>query len=139
MTPEICRVSHNPERGQYADCVRACVASILDRPAVNVPHWFENPERDGENCQLNMQLWLAEQGKIAAMIGIPGNTPFPLLLAFMRDNYPDCYYMLWCNSGGDHAIVGQNDKIVHNPAWIKSPVDGPHSSGFWIVWIICTL
>lgn len=137
MTPEFCRVSHDPERGQYADCVRACVASILDLPAVNVPHWFDDPEN--EDGQLKMQLWLAKRGQAAAVIGLPGENVLPIVLAFMRDNYPDKHYMLWCNSGGDHAVIGCNDKIVHNPAWVASSINGPHSCGLWIIWIICNL
>lgn len=125
---------------KHTDCVRACVASILEMETENVPHWFEGwDETNGEELNRSMQEWFAARGEIAAVIGLPGSWHLDEVFNYMRHRYSDKHYMLWCNSNGDHAVVGCNDEIVHNPAWFRSPIDGPHSQGMWIVWIIATL
>lgn len=118
------------------DCVRACVASILELETEDLPNWFDDVDGDHAEQQRNMQEWLASRGYIAAIIGLPGSWHYDEMFNYMRHRYSDKYYMLWCNSNGDHAVVCQNDAVVHNPAWYKSPIDGPHSSGHWIIWII---
>jgi hypothetical protein len=120
------------------DCVRACIASILEIDAADVPHFYD--QEDTVACQLRMQEWLRERGLIIAIVPLPGSMTQDEMFQYMSDNYTFHYFMLWCNSGdGDHAVVGINDKMAHNPAWYRSPIDGPHSSGFWIVWIIVKL
>ncbi|QWY83126.1 hypothetical protein [Rhizobium phage RHph_X2_24] len=135
MKPEMCRVKDNPPQS-YGDCVRACVASILEMSAETVPHFFENPEIG----QMEMQEWLAIRGQIAATIALPGDWSFDEVGHHMTGYYPNVHYMLWCSSGGgDHAVIGCNDEIAHDPAWYRRAIDGPHSAGFWIVWIIAKL
>lgn len=136
MIPVMCMVKDDHEKGVYGDCVRACIASILELGASDVPHFFEQPDAS----HLEMQLWLRARGEIVAMVPVPGDLTLQGLTEFMAVTYPNQCYMLWCTSaGGDHAIVADATGIVHNPAWFKSPIDGPHSSGFWLVWIIAKL
>lgn len=132
MIPETCLTRE--------DCVRACIASILEMSARDVPHFFE--AFNGENADelnRNMQEWLARRGYVAAMIGLPGDWSLRRLLEYTEVTYPNVHFMLWCDSGGDHAVIGCGSEIVHNPAWYKVAIDGPHSSGFWIVWLIARI
>lgn len=138
MKPVNCTVKDDPANGSYGDCVRACVASILEMESEQVPHFFH--DEDGERANMEMQKWLAEHGMIAAFIGFPGNLSFEQLAAHMTGTYMNRDYMLWCQCGsGDHALVARNDAIIHNPAWYKQAVTGPHSSGYWIVVILARI
>lgn len=125
MKPAICN-----ERN---DCVRACIASLLEMETEQLPNFFAQPEIG----QYEMQRWLALRGLIAAVIALPGEWSFDTMGEFMRTHYADTHYMLWCKSGDDdHSVICINARMVHNPAWYKCGIDGPHSSGVWIVWII---
>lgn len=118
------------------DCVRACIASMLEMETHQLPNFFDQPDIG----QFEMQAWLATRGLIAAIIALPGEWSFAALGDFMRERYRDKHYMLWCKSGdGDHAVIGLDREIVHNPAWYRCPIDGPHSSGVWLVWFIAKL
>lgn len=132
MIPETCLTRE--------DCVRACVASILELPARDVPNFFENANTmDLDVLTQQMQEWLAGRGYIAGMLGFSGAWTLDEFLAYMRRVYPDKHYMLYCDSGGDHAVIGCGGEIVHNPAWYKVAIDGPHSAGYWIVWFIARI
>jgi hypothetical protein len=131
-------VKDDPENGSYGDCVRACIASMLELTSAEVPHFFETG--DGEYCNTFMQQWLAERGLIAAFIGLPGKMSREEMFYHMISTYHDRYYMLWADFGsGDHAVVCRNDEIEHNPAWYRTPMEGPHSSGMWITILLAKL
>lgn len=135
MKPVMCMVKDDPANGSYGDCVRACVASILELEADEVPHFFESG--DGDIAFAAMRGFLIEHRMIPAYFPIEANRPLEWVLEYMNDKYHHSSYMLFCRSGdADHCVVGYNDKIVHNPAWYKSPIDGPHSEGVWIVIIL---
>lgn len=132
MIPETCLTRD--------DCVRACIASILEISPQTMPHFFEDiGEVDTETLTRKMQEWLAARGYVAACLGLPGNWTLDEFLSYMGSVYPDRYYMLYCDSGGDHAVVGHGGKIAHNPAWFKVAIDGSHSAGYWIVWFIARM
>jgi hypothetical protein len=134
----MCAVKHDPENDSYGDCVRACIASILELPSEDVPHFYNTP--DTTRCQVSMQRWLAKRGLIIATVPLPGDMSKIEMFAYMDEHFNFYHYMLWCSSGGgDHAVCCLNDRVTHNPAWYKCPVDGPHSSNFWIIWIIAKL
>lgn len=126
------------------DCVRACIASLLELDTEAVPHWYadiphgdEFASNDANNA---MQDWLAKRGYIIAIRGYFGSQTLEDVQRSLVETYgPQQHYMLWCDSGGDHAVIGCGNKIAWNPAWYKSPIDGPHSCGMWLVWIIAKL
>jgi len=135
MTPVFCTVKQDPENGLYGDCVRACVASILDMKSEDVPHFYH--DGDGDAAFDRMRAWLADHGRIPAYFPISEKIdPF----AYMADKYADVEYMLFHSTvDGDHCIVGRNDKIAHNPAWFRTAITGAHSQGVWIVIILARL
>ena len=138
MKPEMCRIKDDPENNQSGDCVRACIASLLELDAENVPHFFAEP--DGLKANQDMQFWLANRRKIAAFISLPGEWSFKKFGEYMTEFYHNKYYMLWAGFGsGDHAVICKNGKIEHNPAWYRTPLTGPHSHGIWIVGFVVDL
>ncbi|AHJ10740.1 hypothetical protein P106B_57 [Rhizobium phage vB_RglS_P106B] len=133
MKPVMCTVKDDPERGLYGDCVRACVASILE--IERVPHFYATG--DGGLAFEEMREWLSAYGRIPAYFPLIADYTLDQVLNLMEIDYPGVEYMLFCSSGGgDHCVIGRNNAIIHNPAWFKSPIDGPHSQGVWIVIIL---
>lgn len=131
MKPVICQVKHNPPES-YGDCVRACVASVLERD--DVPHFFENG--DGDLAFDLMREYLSRHGLIPAYFPISGEAEFSEVGTHMMEHYRDTTYLMFCsNRDGDHCVVGCNDKMIHDPGWYKTTL-GPHSSGVWIIIIL---
>jgi hypothetical protein len=67
MKPVDMIVKHDPANGQWGDCTRACIASIFELPAHEVPHFCEGGDEPvGEHGMLpweqRLRAWLAERG-----------------------------------------------------------------------------
>ena len=54
MNPVASRIPHSPKNGKIGDCLRACVASVLNLRYEDVPHFMD---RDGE---VNEDYWNVE-------------------------------------------------------------------------------
>lgn len=85
------------------NCFQACVASLLDRPLSDVPHFAEANE-----WPLNFHRWLDEQG---------------LTCVEFKDSNPDARAEFWGHHmiigpsprAGKHAVIGLNGEIVFDP------------------------
>jgi hypothetical protein len=105
---------HNPEIGQFGDCQRAVVASLLELPLSDVPHFLQEAAGDSMGFWTRLQRFLASHGCL--YIDLP---------AWDIDGYSDLYgtpavYHEICGpsprgAGLFHAVVGCNGKIVHDP------------------------
>lgn len=137
MQPVICQVKNNPP-DSYGDCVRACVASVLELEAREVPHFYETG--DGELAFELMREFLREHGLIPAYFPVSGEASLQDVLEFMNDHYANVDYLMFCETNaGNHCVVGHNDVIIHDPAWVRSQIIGPHSQGVWIIIILARL
>lgn len=137
MNPRICTVKHNPPES-YGDCVRACIATLLDRD--DVPHVFKGADiRQEKNMMAawaELRKWMAEHKKFLALF------PAEDHVDFMLSNNPDVPYILWCHTsdGNDHTVLCKNGKVIHDPAWYRSEIIGPLSTtGFYIIGIVGNL
>jgi len=114
------QVIHDPENGKYGDCLRACIASILELPSSDVPHFYE----DG-----NEKIF---DEKVSGFLGELG-------LALLNLNYFDLsiyphathgktgiYHILsgYTERGTYHAVVGLDGSIVHDPHPSKAGLIG---------------
>jgi hypothetical protein len=108
MTPTDQEFMHLPEQGQQGDCMRACLASVLDLPIAEVPHFAQlDAEGNGnfwlmvaEFCRARGYAFVMMRGRIvwaedAIHHIISGPSP--------RD------------PAGHHAVVGRNGQILHDP------------------------
>lgn len=137
MTPTLCKVRHDPPH-TYGDCVRACVATILNRD--DVPH-FCHDDPTAEVMFDRLREYLKPLG-LAPWVVQYGPDPIELLLDTLNQLNPDAPFILFGNTGtGDHAVVCQGGRVVHNPAWggFASSVHQPHSMGLWIVLLMVAL
>jgi len=133
MNPRTCLVRHDPPNS-YGDCVRACVATLIDRD--DVPHVFDS--RPGEEAYAALREYLAQHGKNLFLVGLPDDLTLDEILQGLEMNNPGMAYMLFCDSGGsNHAIVCANGKVFHDPNWYKQQITGPSSIGWVIGVIVC--
>lgn len=139
MTPVVCRVKHDPDNGSYGDCMRACIASLLDLDAEAVPHFADNGV-NGETALQAMREFLAMHGYVPFMMYADGVAPLEDVFEFMAAKNPGVHYVLFCNAGGaDHVVICKDDKKVHDPSWYPLRIDGPNSGGYWAAMVLAKL
>ena len=126
-------VPHNPPE-TYGDCLRACIASILDRD--DVPHFLHDGDPDNVWWR-RVQEWARANDMVYLQFAFSGTAnPLSSLLAYMAAQNPDTYYIL---SGASpisgHSVVCLNDKIVHDPAGRPEgqQIVGPDVDGLYII------
>ena len=132
MTPLKQRNLHNPEEGIWGDCHRAAVASMLDLPIDEVPH-FGDGGPDGEEFNSRIQAFLLSRG--LTRIQIPYSGKLEDVHLTLKHQNPDTHYFLGGHSktGVDHTVVCLNGEIVHDPSLNESGIVGPCEDGFY--WI----
>ncbi|NUM72786.1 hypothetical protein HUU40_00350 [candidate division KSB1 bacterium] len=130
MTPVFCEVRHDPPNS-YGDCVRACVASMLDYPAKDVPHFYHD-NCDGEEGTKRIRAFLAERGFVMIHFAFAGSVQLADILAGWAEMNPGVPAILFGGTeSGDHCVIMQNGKVEHNPAWYQNRIIGPNSGGTW--------
>lgn len=136
MKEVFCKVKHDPDAGLYGDCVRACIASILELKAEDVPH-FHHDNCDAIEANARICEWLSGRGLVPFWTGFPGSEPLDAILQHMGEINPTVNYMLYGNNGsGDHVVVCQGGKIIHDPSWVNVGLAAPNSNGFWLTLVI---
>lgn len=129
MQGDICRVKNDPPNS-YGDCLRACIASLLDIPTVDVPHFV----RDGCEPEVTYQRvreWLADRGLVPMFSGYVASETPDDVLRFMGETNPGVYYILF---SADHAVVCLDGEIVHDPAWVRARLKPP--ADMWITMVL---
>lgn len=123
--------SHYPDQNEHGDCLRACVASLFDLEAADVPHFGEDGS-DGPEMWRRVNEW-AKPFKLRTWITVfPGDTDLDALLAFVKILNGDTHYLVGgysSSGGGDHIVVAQGDRIIHDPSRMGSGIQGPSSDG----------
>lgn len=135
MTPARCLIHHDPSNDSYGDCLRACVATVLDMDPLTVLH-FADHGRTADAAMRELRRWSMSHGLMPYVVGFP---PVPLdeLLDQQRLINPDSVYILTgaTADGTDHCVVCRGGAVVHNPS-PGSRVVGPTSEGWWQVMVI---
>ncbi len=127
------------------DCVKCCVASILELPYEDVPHFVAREVKDADGKPLDwfngINHWLRERGyplwlkrwtnnKTAAevfalrdQLGLQPGESMPATLMYRVSKYPDYHEGYWIASvisenfeDSTHAIVMLNDQVVFDPS-----------------------
>lgn len=98
--------AHDPANGVFGDCLRACIASLLDLEADSVPH-FMYDGCSGEVGWARVNSFLAPRGLALMWIEVaPGG-----------ELGVEAYHMLaGLNGYGDqHVVIAHSMEPVHNP------------------------
>lgn len=110
MNPQYQTRKDRKERN--GDCVRACIATLLEVDISKVPDFVLAPEIEGSLYPawwLALQSWLAEMGLWFLEMHLPPNMPFmPLPLAAL------CIFFGETSTGVKHAIIGriEHDQLI---------------------------
>jgi hypothetical protein len=136
MTPVFCRVKHDPKNGTYGDCLRASVASLLDiEPPELVPH-FADGGASAELTHERLRTWALSQGLVPFIIAYAGEYPLEDVLQAMENSNPGIAYLLFGRtSENPHVVCCGKGKVIHDSAWVKSPIVAPTIDGYWVVMI----
>lgn len=129
-------IDHRPPDA-YADCFRACIASILDLGSPDVPHFYHDG-CDGETGLARLTEWLAGRGLTAYLSAYTGEIAKDDLLQVCGANSFGGHYILFGNdtNGVNHCVVCCGAEVVHNPAWGRLPVVAPTDDGHWLIMVI---
>lgn len=136
MIPSQCMVKHDPPNS-YGDCLRACVASLLELGTCDVPH-FLHDGCSGAVAQQRMTDWLLERKLQPFFIHLDGSSmTLAELLHHMETSNPNAHYMLFGSTrDGGHVVIARGGEIVHNPAWDGARIVGPQPDGFWSICVL---
>lgn len=125
MIPADCTTKHDPANGTWGDCYRACLASILDLPSEQVPHFIQDREGQPE-WRDDERAWLAARGLQAIVMVL--KLPLPTILEWLGAMNPEvhCIVMGMGSNGIPHAVVACGGSIVHDPGHvgITGPLEG---------------
>lgn len=97
--------------GQYGDCFRAALASLLDLRLTDVPHFNELARGEGESFWRLVNKFMAQRGQ--ALVLVQGFD----FGHFTRAGMADVFHLIlgYCRDGDGHTLVGLNGKIVFDP------------------------
>ena len=121
MKPVDQKYLHDPDNGSTGDCMRASVASVLELPIEEVPHFALKPARE---CTADYVRFLAERGyAVYCTYGEDGMASHPEILPGEHE-----YYFGVGPSPRDknvtHQVVCHKGKVVHDPHPDKTELDG---------------
>ncbi len=124
MTPLKQLFKHDPNNGVWGDCHRAAIASMLDLPLADVPHFGDGGPNDAE-FNRRVDAFLATRGLKGFGIGL--QCELEHVFEVMRVSNPGVYWMLGGQSltGVDHTVICYEDKIVHDPSLTNAGIIGP--------------
>lgn len=134
MTPVYCQITHNPPE-TYGDCLRACVATVLDLQSHEVPHFY-NDGCSGEVGTQRLRDWLKSRKQAAFFVAFDSYMPRNDVVQSVGIMNPGAVYLLFgATKNGDHVVVCQDGEIVHDPS--VHPVEiNRASDAHWLVMVI---
>ncbi len=137
MTPYKCTVKHDPQNGFYGDCVRVCLASILDMEPDAVPHAYQDG-CDADTADKRIDTFLHDLGLGLFRAYYPGDAELQTVLNHVGYSLsPGTHYMLFCNvQESGHVVICEGNKIVFDPAWYVVRDYKPLSNMLWMVAVL---
>lgn len=140
MTPVMRSIPHDPSNGLYGDCHRACIASLLDLPLEEVPH-FAHDNPSGEVFWDRQSVFLDSHGLAGVNVAFVEGTTREHLRRYCRTNCPGVYCILGGTSplGVDHSVVACDGDVVHDPSGHppEEAIVGPCGDGvYWLTFFV---
>ena len=118
MTPQDQEFTHRPEIGQSGDCARAVLASLMDLPISEVPHFAQLAQQDGSFYD-RINAFLESHGYEMLWHVTP--------IYYLKEGVEIYHYMSGPSPRGNgiwHAVVGCNGEIVFDPHPEKTGLAG---------------
>lgn len=122
-------------QNENGDCLRACLANLLEYPIARVPHFLGMEGKAGEwdVWWLELQSWLKQRGYFFLVMALPENVPW-----YEIPYEAPCIFMGKTQKGVYHAVIGEvgkdgkSWKILHDPLVGSSGVAALESLGFLV-------
>ena len=129
---------HNPDAGEYGDCLRTCIACLVDAEQVSdVPHFAQANPHDIDALWLSVRHWLMDEHNMSLWFIPYGTDDWQQVTETCASLNPAMRYMLQGSSdGGDHIVICEGDRIIHDPAPGGGGLIGPGSNGVFMVVLI---
>src|SRR6266581_6866987 len=133
MRPVEQTILHDPEKGVVGNCFAACLASLLEIPLDDVPHFFG---ASTDSWRKDLNLWLARRGLSFIDVWCPNPTNFQWYVTEQLSQVG--YYVLSGPSprykSVEHAVIAKGGKIVFDPHPSKAGLaDGYRWLGFLVI------
>lgn len=120
---------HDPANGVYGDCLRACVASMLEAPLSLVPHFHFDGCEDDTEIRARLDDYLDSYHSLTSwVVAWHESVSLDVILRNMMANNPNRNYVLigGTAAGDPHAAIYRNDELLHDPsAWGTGGIIGP--------------
>jgi hypothetical protein len=112
MTPVDQEFLHKPEVGQHGDCQRAVIASLMELPIADVPHFLQVAEGDATKFWEGLQSFCRSKGM--AYLTVPARVGAAFYGA--EDGvYHEISGPSPRGNGVTHAVVGKDGQVVFDP------------------------
>lgn len=111
MKPVNQLILHDPDNEQYGDCFRAVIASLMEMPAEQVPHFIDGPAPVEWISKTNQ--WLASRGM--AYLVIQTEVPWAELFPGVIGIYHEIGGPSPRKAGVYHSVVGLDGEVIHDP------------------------
>jgi len=138
MTPQKQLLNHKPPES-YGDCHRAALASILDLPILDVPHFMHGlGPKEGNEFERRQKEFLLYLGLVPICVPFDGSAGLDAVLQTLGAQCPGIYYLIGGDAGRGvgHTVVGCGGEIVHDPHPANIGIIGPMDDGlFWVTFI----
>lgn len=127
-------ILHDPEHGQYGDCLRTALSCLLNMDQEEVPHFCAtNPT--SEDLWPAINAWLAETCHLV-VYSVAYDCSLEQILTMQQIMNPGLYYLLAGKSprGCTHQVVACGDQIIHDPAPEGGGLIGPcvEDGFYWV-------
>lgn len=112
MKPVDQQVVHRPDLGQHGDCQRAVLASLLELPIEQVPHFLQDANGNPDEYWAALQRFCRSHGFV--YLTVPSRSGG----AFFGDEgviYHEISGPSPRGNGVFHAVVGRNGEVVFDP------------------------
>lgn len=124
----------------FGDCFRTCIACLLNLPLSDVPH-NSSPKLGEENQEVFD--WLHAQNICMSGFHLPGRYSIQTVLYYANAyKTADTHYILQIHhKSGGHAVIGRNNKIVHDPApddrkdYIWNLIKNKEVTEYWVAFL----
>ena len=118
MTPVDMPILHDPENGAIGDCFRCCIATLLDLPVNEVPHFAEKDWGKTKDYTwfADLTAWLATRGFAFFELGPIGDDHGKWFDGLAPSGF-DVHHVVSGMSprGFRHSVVARNGVTIHDP------------------------
>lgn len=131
MKPVFCEVSHQPPFS-YGDCLRCCIASILEVTTESIPHPFSHDPDSWDSRYEDMLNYLRIKHKAHLYL-------FRIAKEHLNDFILELRgYAILCgvtDNGTPHAVVVNKSGVIHDPIKPDYPLNASIDGSFSLMFL----